>query len=134
LMYNYYGLPGYECHLNSILPLVSLDYPRGGVALGHTFRFTRFFGDVLVFEPVFSWSAYVNFINNERLLLGLKAANFSDFLYGNFGSYYLNLYSATRLNEKLTLINEIELHQGGSVALSANFYGIVYRGGVMFSW
>jgi len=134
LSYNYYGLPKYEAHTHSLLPLVSLNYPRAGVSLGHTFRFTRFFGESPVFEPVFSFSAYVNFINKEKLLLGLKGANFSEFNYGNFGSYFFNLYSAVSLSEKLSLINEIELHQGGSVALSANFYGVVFRGGVLFSW
>jgi len=132
--YNYNGLPGYEAHSHSILPLVSLAYHRAGVSIGPNFRFTRFFGGQPAFESILAFGAYVNFITTDYLELGLRIANFDDFIYGNFGSYFLNLYSTVRLNEKLSLVNDIEIHQGGSVALTANFYGIVCRTGVLFSW
>jgi len=134
LAYNYNGLPAYENHAHSILPLVSLTYPQAGIAMGPNFRFTRFFGEQPVFESMLSFSAYVNFINNDVLKLGLEFANFDDFTYRNFGSYFLKLYSAIPLDKNLSLINEIELDQGGSVGLSANFYGLLYRGGVQFIW
>ena len=134
LSYNYNGLPKYENHVHSLLPLVSLDYPRFGVAVGPNLRFTRFFGESPVFESMISASAYINFFYVEELKVGLEVTNFDDFTYGNFGSYYLKFYSVIPLNEKLLLVNDIEIHQGGSVALTSNFYGIVYRGGVKLSW
>jgi len=134
MFYNYNGLPGYETHSHSILPLISLKYRAAGISIGNTLRFTRFYGEKPVFEPMFSFSGYVNFIDNDIHKFGLKAANYDDFTYGNFGSYFLGLYYLTRLSEKLRLVNEIEIHQGGSVGLSSNFYGLIYRGGVQFSW
>jgi len=134
LGYQYNGLPQYENHSHSIPHLASLKWKWAGFSLGCNFRLTSFFGETPVFEPALLALVYVYFINNNRLLLGLKAANFDNFTCGNFGAYYLNLNSLIRLNKKLSLINEIELRQSGSIALTSNFYGIVYRGGAAFSW
>jgi hypothetical protein len=50
------------------------------------------------------------------------------------GSYSINLNSLARLTKKISLVNELELLQTGSVGLVANFYGIVYKGGVLLQW
>jgi len=50
------------------------------------------------------------------------------------GAYSLCLYSAVAINKQWSIINDIELLQSGSVGLSANFYGINWRGGVKFTW
>jgi hypothetical protein len=134
LDYQYNGLPEFENHTHSIVLLASYKRKRAGVSLGHNFRFTTFFGEAAIFEPVFACSVYVFFINNELLQLGLKASNFDDFTSGNIGAYFLNLNSVIRLNKKISLVNEIEIHQSGSIALASNFYGIVYRGGALFLW
>jgi len=134
LNYNYNGLPEYENHIHSLPLLVSLKWNRAGAALGVNFRFTSFSSGPVVFEPVLTASAYVNIINNDTLKMGLKIASFDDFYYGNFGSYFISFYSGVRLNERFSLINEIDLRQSGSIALAANFYGFVYRGGVKLSW
>ena len=134
LDYRYNGLPKFENHTHSILLLASYKTKWAGISLGHDFRFTSFFGETAIFEPNFACSVYVFFINNESLQLGLKASNFDDFTCGNIGAYFLNLNSLIRLNEKISIVNEIELHQSGSIALASNFYGIVYRGGALFSW
>ena len=134
LAYNYNGMPKYEAHTHSLLPLVSLCFPRLGIELGPNLRFTRFFGEQPVFESMFSARFYINFFYRDALKIGMEFTNFDDFTYGNFGSYYLKFYSVIPLRERLSLINDIEVHQGGSVALTSNFYGIVYRGGVVFSW
>jgi hypothetical protein len=134
LAYKYNGLVEYENHTHSIPLLVSLKLRRAGVSLGPTFRLTSFFGGPPLFEPVLSISAYVFFIDNGFLRLGLKAANFDNFTSGNFGAYFFNLNSVARLNKKLSLVNEIEIRQSGSVTLASNFYAFVFRGGVEFSW
>jgi len=134
LAYKYNGLAEYENHTHSIPLLVSLKLRRVGFSMGPTFRFTSFFGEPPVFEPVLSISVYVFLIDNDFLRLGLKAANFDDFTHGNIGAYFLNLNSVVRLNKKLSLVNEVEIRQSGSVALAFNFYGFAYRGGVEFSW
>ena len=133
LAYNYNGLPDYESHTHSILPSVSLNWPLAGISAGPGFRFTSFFSEVL-FEPVISASLYVNFINTDNLRLGFRIATFDNFTMYNFGGYFLNLNSKIRLSKLVFLINEIELHQSGSVGLVSNFYRCVYRGGVTLSW
>jgi len=134
LAYTYNGLPKYENHTHSIPILVSFKEKWAGISLGPNFRFTSFLGEPPVFEPVLSFLVYVFFINNERLQLGLKAANFDDFTYGNFGEYFLNINSVIHLNKKISIVNEIEILQSGSVALASNFYGLLYRGGAKLSW
>jgi hypothetical protein len=134
LGYIYNGLPGYETHSHSILPLVSLRGRWAGIALGTSLRFTTFFDEPPLFESTLSFSGYVNFYLGQTLRLGLRCANFDDFSAGNMGSYFINLNSAIRLNALITLVSEIELLQSGSSALSANFYGLACRGGIQFSW
>ena len=134
LDYIYNGLPEYEYHAHSILLLASLKTRRAGFSLGHTFRFNSFFGEPPIFEPIWACLVYIFFINNERLQLGLKSANFNDFTTRNLGAFVLNLNSVIHLNRKISIVNEIEIHQSGSASLAANLYGIVYRGGAVFSW
>jgi len=134
LNYNYYGMPEYEYHVYSLLPLVSFKWQVAGFSIGPNFRFGHFFGEQAVFEPIILFSGYFHFIDNDVFRLGIKAANFNDFVYGNFGSYYFTFCSLIRLNRNMSLINDVEFHQAGSVGLTSNFYGVVYRGGVLFSW
>ena len=134
LAYLYNGLPGYETHIHTILPLASLNGRWVGITTGPGLRFTGFFGESPVFESMLSFSAYVNFINNNLLRIGLRWANFSDFFAGNMGSYSLCLNSLVRVSKQWAIINDLELLQSGSVALAANFYGLAYRGGVRVSW
>ena len=134
LNYQYNGLPGFENHSHSIVLLAAYKAKWAGISLGHSFHFTSFFGEAAIFEPIIVCSVYVFFINNESLRLGLRAANYDDFATGNLAAYFLSLDSVVRLNEKISLINEIEIHQSGSIGLASNFYGIVYRGGAVFSW
>jgi hypothetical protein len=134
LNYQYNGLPKFENHSHSIVLLAAYKAKWAGITLGHSFHFTSFFGEPAIFEPVIVCSIYVFFINNESLKLGLRAANYDDFVTGNLAAYFLSLDSVVRLNKKISLVNEIEIHQSGSIALASNFYGIVYRGGAVFSW
>jgi hypothetical protein len=132
LAYIYNGLPGYETNMHTLLPTVSVKGKWAGITLGFTLRFTGF-DSVVIFEPMQAISAFANFYNTEKLRIGIRIANFNDFSAGNFGSYSLNLNSLVRF-EQISLINEIELYQSGSSGLTANFYGIAYKGGVLFAW
>lgn len=134
LAYMYNGLPGYETHTSAILPLVSLKGRWAGISAGTSLRFVSFFAEPAVFESMISFAGYVNFLNSNTLRLGLRLANFSDFIAGNMGAYSLNVNAAMRMTRRISLIHEIEIIQSGSVALAANLYGIAYRGGVVLSW
>ena len=134
LAYKYNGLPEYEYHNHSIPLIASLEWKWAGFSLGYNFRLLSFFGEPPVFEPVLLLSVYVFFIDNDFLRLGLKAANYDDFTSDNFGAYFLNLNSVIRLNKKISIINEIEIHQSGSSTLTSTFYRLVYRGGVALLW
>jgi hypothetical protein len=134
LSYNYNGLEEYDHHIHSLPLLVSFQGKRLSAALGVNFRFVSFLGEPPLFEPILTASLYVAIIDTDFLRLGLKVANFNDFTYDNLGAYFLNLNTVIYLNENLSLLNELELHQSGSIALASNFYGLVYRGGVTISW
>ena len=134
LAYMYNGLPQYEAHSHTILPVISFNARWAGIGIGTSFRFTSFFGDSALFESVLSFSAYVNFINNEKLRLGITIANFNDFSAGNMGSYTLGINSEIRLHRYWSLLCGLELKQSGSVGLASNFYGITWRGGAKFTW
>jgi len=134
LAYIYNGLPEYETHQHTLLPVVSFEGQRAGIAVGISLLFTSFFGEKALFESILSFSAYFNFINNEKMLIGISIANFNDFYAGLWGSYFLALNSQIRFSKKWSLINGIEVLQSGSTALTANFYGIVYRAGIKIIW
>jgi len=134
LAYFYNGLPEFETHQQTLLPVVAYKGRRAGIAVGTSLMFTSFFGERALFETVLSFSAYFNFINSEKMLIGIGIANFNDFYAGLMGSYWFALNSLISLNDRWSLINGIELLQSGSTALAANFYGIVYRAGVKVAW
>jgi hypothetical protein len=134
LSYNYNGLEEYDHHIHSLPLLVSFQAKLMSAALGVNFRFVSFLGEPPLFEPILTASLYAAIIDTDFLRMGLKIANFNDFTYGNLGAYFLSLSTVVYLIKNLSLLNEIELHQSGSIALASNFYGIVYRGGVTISW
>jgi len=134
LGYIYNGLPEYEAHSHTILPVVAYNAKRAGIAIGMGLRFTSFFTEPALFESMLSFSGYFNFINNETLCIGINCANFDDFSVKNMGAYSFGLNSSVRLNGQWSLINELRLLQSGSVGLSSNFYGIALRTGVKFTW
>ena len=132
--YIYNGLPAYEYQTHTLLPFVSVYGRWAGISFGPAFRFSRFFGETTLHESMWSFSGYVNFINTDKMVIGIKVANFSDFYVGNMGSYSYRFYSLIHINDQWSIINDIELMQSGSVGLSASFYGIAYRGGFRFTW
>jgi hypothetical protein len=136
LLYNYDGLPGpsYNCHVHSLLPYVSYNGKWAGISVGANFRFTSFFGEPAIFESMLSFSGYVHFITSEKLLAGLRCANFSDFYIKNMGAYSLSLFYNIRITDQWSIANELEFMQAGSVGLSSDYYGFTYRGGVRFTW
>ena len=134
LIYIYNGIPDYENHAHSILPLVSYNTARAGISIGPSLRLTSFFDEIAVFEPILSFSMYFNFINNDRLCIGINFANFNDFQTKNFGAYSLILNVLIRLDEKWQIINELEFTQSGGDGFSTIFYGFGWRGGVKYKW
>jgi hypothetical protein len=134
LAYIYNGLPGYETHSHSVLPTISYNGRWAGIALGINLRFTSFFGEPSLFEPMLSFSVYANFINEKTVALGIKFANFNDFHAGNMGSYFFSLNARVHYNKNLALVSEVGLLQSGSVGLSATYYGFSFRTGIRYLW
>jgi len=132
--YNYNSLPEYEYHTHSIPLLFSYKGEKFGGVLGFNPRFSSFLGEPPVFELIPFVSLYVFIYKTDILQFKLEASNFNDFTYNNFGAYFLKFNNVINLNQRLSLINEIELHQSGGVTSSSNFYGVVYHGGVIFLW
>ena len=130
----YNGLPGFETHTHTLLPHFSLNTKWAGIIIGYGIRYNEFFGELSLVETFLSFSIYANIVKNEKLHLQIVWANFDDFYAWNFGAYSLGVKGNITFNENWTMVNELTVLQSGSVALSSNFYGIVYRGGVRFSW
>jgi len=136
LIYIYNGLLDYDVHTRSILPAVSYDITRirTGISYGPNFRFTSFFGEPAQFDLINSFSVYVDIINNEKRRMEAIIGNFCDFYAKNTGAYSLKLSYAVFITGNWTAVSEIELLQSGSDALTANFYGLAWRGGAKYSW
>jgi len=136
LLYNYNGLPGtsYNSHAHSLLPFISYNSSMAGISLGLDMRFTRYFGEAAIYESILSFSGYVNFIKNDKLLLGIHAANFNEFDIKNMGAYYIGLNYAFFITDMWSIATELNFFQSGSVGLSSIFYGFAYQGGVRFTW
>jgi len=134
VIYIYNGIPDYENHTHTILPLVSYNAARAGISIGPGLRFTSFFNEIAIFESILSFSVYFNFINNDSLRIGISIANFNDFQIKNFGAYSLKFNTAIRLDSNLQIINDLELSQSGGDGLSTAFYGFGWRGGIRYTW
>jgi hypothetical protein len=134
LSWMYNGLPEYEAHSHTLLPYLSWNDKYWGAAIGPGFRFTSFFGEATIFEPTLSISAYANFINNEKLRIGLIIANFNDFQAHTVGFFSLCFNSAVQINSQWSILNELELKLSGIDGLTTNFYGIALRAGARFKW
>jgi hypothetical protein len=134
VLYIYNGKPDYEKHSHTILPLVSFNTAVFGISAGFSLRFTSYFNEPAIFESVLSFSVYFNFINNDKLCIGMGIGNFNDFQAKNFGAYSLKLNTEIRLDKNWQIINDLELLQSGGDGLSTVFFGFGWRGGVRYKW
>jgi hypothetical protein len=134
LSWMYSDLPEYEANSHTLLPYLSWNDKYWGAAIGPGFRFSSFLGEAIIFEPTLSISAYANFVNNEKLRIGVSIANFNDFQAHTFGFFSLCFNSAVRINSQWSILNELELKLSGIDGLTTNFYGIALRGGARFKW
>jgi len=134
LSWVYNGLPEYKAHSHTLLPCLSWNAKYWGIAIGPSLRFTSFFKEPAIFEPTLSVGAYANFVNNEKLRIGVIIANFNDFQAQTFGFFSLCFNSAVRINRCWSVLNELELKQSGLDGFTTAFYGIALRGGVKYTW
>ena len=134
LVYIYNGELSYDIHTHTIFPVISFNASRAGISIGANFRFTSYFGEKAVFETILSLYAYLNFVNNNMLNIGIGIGNFCDFNAKNLSALSLRLYATVHVNKNWSIINEAELMQSGIDGLSTNFYGFSWRAGARYSW
>jgi hypothetical protein len=150
LLYIYNTIPAYIYHTNTLFPLLSFQGKWGGADLGTILRFTTFDpGAPAIFEPVLGVRLFIGFPSLGPLKLTTGIGNFSVFNTGNLGAYFLFLESNIDMNglrlvkslrEKwdraplISLINNLEFYQTGSIALTSAFQGFAWQGGVRLSW
>jgi hypothetical protein len=134
LNYIYNGLVEFKANTHSILPLVSLNGRIAGLSLGVNFRLSSFYGSNAQFESVLTFLAYLNFINKEKLRIGISAGNLSDFNAANLGAMSLRFNSRININGNWSIVNDIELKQSRLDGFTADFYGIAWRGGAKYTW
>jgi len=134
VLYIYNVIPDYENHSHTILPLISFNTAIAGISLGPSLRLTSFFMEDAIFESILSFSAYLNFVNNDKLCIGIGASNFNDFQAKNFGAYSLKFTAAIRMDETWQILNELAFLQSGGDGLSSVFFGFGWKGGVRYTW
>jgi hypothetical protein len=132
--YYFNALPAYEVMSHTALPLFRFRFKHGGFALGTTLRFSSYFGGSAIFELTPALEAYVNFYDSETLLIRLRSANYDNFTAGTFGAYRVGLDSRIGITKQFFLLNSLELLQTGSITLTSNFYGVVYKIGMALVW
>ena len=132
--YIYNGLPEYEAHTSSIIPYVSFNARIAGIMLGMNFRFSSHFGESAQFETVLSFYGYFNFINNDRIRIGIGAGNLKDFHSNNMGAISMNLFAELPIAENLIFLNDVEYMQSGMDGLTATLFKISFHTGVKISW
>jgi hypothetical protein len=147
-LYIYNAIPAYTHKSNTLFPFLSFQGKWGGADLGAACRFTIFNADYpAIFEPVLGARIFLNFPFWERVKLAAGLGNFSIFNMGNLGAYFLFLESRAdlsglryfkRLKERggpqVSLINNLEFYQTGSIGLAAAFQGFAWQTGLRFSW
>jgi hypothetical protein len=134
LAWVYKGLPEFDVHSHAIALVVSWNAKYFGVSVGFGCRFTSFFGERAQSELLLPVGVYVNFIDNEKLYVGMSLANFNDFQVDSFIAFALAVKASIRINGHLSFINELEFRQSGIDGLSATFHGIVWKGGAKLTW
>jgi hypothetical protein len=132
--YIYNGMPAYKTHIQSLAPLISFKSRWVGVSFGPAWHFITFNRKMVAAEPVFAFSWYVNFYHTDKGRIGLRCANLTDFVSGNTGAYWVQLSSRFSVTPICSFINDLTVYQSGSIGLSAAFYGLAYRGGIVFTW
>ncbi|MCL2276289.1 MAG: hypothetical protein FWC21_00180 [Treponema sp.] len=131
----YYNLfPEYRAQLNSIVPVISFNGRIFGVSLGMNFRFSSHFREPAQFESIVSFYGYLNFINNDRILVGAGAGNLRDFHANNMGAISFNVYAQIPVADNLTIINDIEYSQSGMDGLTATLFKMAFKTGVKILW
>jgi hypothetical protein len=149
LLYIYNTIPAYTYRTRTLFPLLSFQGKWGGADLGTILRFTAFDSDPAIFEPILGARVFFNFPAMGLLKLTVGLGNFSVFNAGNLGAYYLSLESKIDINGSrlikglrerwdraplVSLINNLELYQTGSIGLASAFQGFAWRGGFRLSW
>jgi len=130
----YNGLPEYETHSHAIAPIISWNGKYFGLSVGYGARFTSFFGEGSLIEQMLPMGIYVNFINNEKLCVGMSLANYTDFQIDSFIAFALAAKASVSINKHLSIINELEFRQSGADGLTNAFHGVVWKEGVKLTW
>ena len=130
----YNGLPDYETHSHAIVPIISWNTKYYGISVGYGARFTSFFGEGSLVEHMMPMGLYVNFINNEKLCVGMSIANYTDFQIDSFIAFALAAKVSVRINNRLSIVNELEFRESGADGLTNIVHGVVWKGGAKLSW
>jgi len=130
----YNGFPEYETHSHAIVPIIAWNGKYFGISVGYGARFTSFFGEIPLIEHMLPMGIFVNFLNNEKICVGMSLANYTDFQIDSFIAFALAAKVSVKVNEHFTIINELELRQSGADGLTNIVHGVVWKGGAKLSW
>ena len=132
--YIYNGLPAYNTHIHSLLPLAAIEWRYFGVSAGYLFRYTFFSGNPVLFEPILAYRLFVNFFNTDNVFAGISLENYDDFFADNLGFYSIGLYNRFRLTQLISASSELEINISGNVGRITSIYGLTCKCGIIFTW
>lgn len=132
--YIYNGLPAYQTHIHTLLPVFSVNWRWLGFSAGETLRFTCFGGGPAIFEPILAYSVYVSPFNSPGADIRISLANFDDFTANNLGSYFFALNSRFAVGSFVSISSELKVAVSGNVGRITSVYGISVKQGIVFRW
>jgi hypothetical protein len=132
-VYFVYGMPVWNYAVHSVLPLVSLDWKRGGFALGPLFHFLDIDGMTGVyteFNIAFSW--YVRLYSGKTFALNLRSSNYTESAAASIGDMFLGFEGTVNVRRHWTLFFNADVKMTGMYAAAATFWGVSFGAGILY--
>ena len=120
--------------MHTLFPQASLNWRWFDFAAGPVFRYTRFAGYPVLFEPLLAFSVRTAFYDSGVWTAGIRLTNFDDFTCNNLASWFLCLNNRFRVSPRLSVTGELKMDISGNVNRLQSVYGLSFRQGILFTW
>jgi hypothetical protein len=132
--YQFEEFPNFEMHCDSIVPALAFKGKIGGIAIGWRRMWTSYYGEYPIDEAVLAFRTYLYVINARHFSFDVIFANYDLFYMGSYGAFYLGLNTVCKINDNVSINNDLNVYQSGSVGFTGVLYGLSLQSGVKISW
>lgn len=126
--------PKFETHCDSIVPALAIKGRVGGITIGWRKMWTSYYGEAPIGELMPAFKTFLYLIDARHFSFDIIFANYDLFYMGSYGAFYLGLNAVYKINDNVSIDNDLTLYQSGSVGFTGVFYGLSLRSGVKISW